>query len=86
MHALQVNVGRLGIVTEVELSIIPQDMVARTVTATDIWGFVDAMKTLEVDYKAALSGTGPRTVAQVLSEYEGTQVRVKVLKQRPPSV
>lgn len=41
---LQIGVGRLGVITEVELSIIPQDMVERQITTTSFWDFVDAMQ------------------------------------------
>ena len=61
-------------ITEVELSIIPQDMVTRVVTNMDFWEFVQALHQLQSDYNAALNGTGPQTVAQVLASYEGTQV------------
>jgi hypothetical protein len=45
-NGLQIAVGRLGVITEVELSIIPQDMVERQITTTSFWDFVDAMQVI----------------------------------------
>lgn len=70
---LQVGVGRLGVITEVEMVIMPQDMVERTVTTMDFMDFVEAMQKLQDDYNSAMNGTSKRTVADVLAEYEGTQ-------------
>ena len=65
----------LGVITEVEMVIMPQDMVEREVTTTDFSAFVEAMQILQEEYNAALNGTGSKTVVEVLAEYEGTQVR-----------
>ena len=70
----QIAVGRLGVITEVELSILPQDMVERLTFETSFADFVDAMMDLQEDYTEAVNGTSSRTVAEVLSDYEGTQV------------
>ena len=70
----QIAVGRLGVITEVELSIIPQDMVERLTFETSFAEFVDSMMDLQEDYTEALNGTSPMTVSEVLSDYEGTQV------------
>lgn len=70
---VQIGVGRLGVITEVELEIVPQDMLEREVFSTSFDDFVAAMKQLQDDYVAALNGSSKSTVADVLSEYEGTQ-------------
>lgn len=70
----QIGVGRLGIITEVELSVIPQDMVGRETYETTFEEFVDRMRELQDDYNEAVNGSSSRTVAEVLSDYEGTQV------------
>ncbi len=70
----QIAVGRLGVITEVELSIIPQDMVERVTFDSPFADFVDKMIDLQDDYTEAVNGTSSRTVAEVLSDYEGTQV------------
>lgn len=70
--------GRLGVITEVEMVIMPQDMVEREVTTTDFSEFVAAMRVLQEDYNAALSGTGSKSVAEVLAEYEGTQASLSL--------
>ena len=71
-------------ITEVELSIIPQDMVTRVVTDMDFEEFVQALHQLQDDYNAALNGTGPQTVAQVLAKYEGTQVTADLYSLHAP--
>ena len=79
---LQISVGRLGVITEVEMIIMPQDMVTREVINTEFSVFVKAMQTLQNEYNAALQGTGSKTVVEVLAEYEGTQVR-RILASHP---
>ena len=80
----QIAVGRLGVITEMELSLIPQDMVTRVVTNMDFWEFVQALHQLQDDYNAALNGTGAQTVAQVLASYEGTQVTADLYSLHAP--
>ena len=70
----QIAVGRLGVITEVELSIVPQDMVERVTFDSPFADFVDKMIDLQDDYTEAVNGTSSRTVAEVLSDFEGTQV------------
>ena len=53
---------------------MPQDMVERVTFETSFEEFVDKMRELQDDYREAVNGTGSRTVADVLSDYEGTQV------------
>ena len=61
-------------ITEVELSIIPQDMVERLTFETSFADFVEKMIDLQEEYTEAVNGTSSRTVADVLSDHEGTQV------------
>ena len=61
-------------ITEVELSIIPQDMVERETFETSFWDFADKMQELQDDFLEAVNVTSSMTVAEVLAEYEGTQV------------
>lgn len=71
--AVQISVGRLGVITEVELAIMPQDMVARTTDDISFWDFVKILKDLSEEYRAAKNGTSDKTVAEVLAAFEGTQ-------------
>lgn len=64
-------------ITEVELSIIPQDMVERLTFETSFADFVEKMMDLQEKYTEAVNGTSSRTVADVLSDYEGTQVHFR---------
>lgn len=65
-------------ITEVELAIIPQDMVERETFETSFEEFVDRMMDLQEAYLAALNGTTEQTVAEVLAEYEGTQAFISL--------
>lgn len=66
-----------------ELSILPQDLVERETYETDFRTFVDKMLDLQDDYLEALNGTSPLSVAEVLSEYEGTQVLLELSQPYP---
>ena len=70
------SVGRLGIITEVEFDIIPQQLLTRlghNVAWTD---FQAAIVQLQNDYNSVLNGTSSRSIEDVLDPWEGTQVQI----------
>ena len=71
--AEQVSVGRLGIITELEFDVIPQQNLTRTGHRL-AWGeFVNLLLKLQSDYTGVVAGSA--SAADVLDPWEGTQVR-----------
>ena len=68
------GVGRLGIITEVELMILPQANVSRTGVDLTFPDMVRQIKELQANWTGALAGTNRMTVPEVLDPWEGTQV------------
>ena len=66
--------GRLGIITEMEFDIVPQQMLTRTGSNVKWPDFQAAIIKLQNDYNAVLNGTDDRAVEDVLDPWEGTQV------------
>lgn len=71
---MQVSVGRLGIITELEFDIIPQQMLTRLGHNVAWADFQANIVQLQNDYNAVLNGTSPRSIEDVLDPWEGTQV------------
>ncbi|MCJ1422974.1 hypothetical protein MMC29_000855 [Sticta canariensis] len=73
-HAAQTSVGRLGIITEVELMIKPQSMIKRSGYMLSFNEFVAQMRQLQANWTGALAGTNGLTIEQVQDAWEATQV------------
>ena len=66
--------GRLGIITELEFDLVPQQNLTRTGHRLPWGGFVDLLLQLQADYAGVIAGN--TTAAEVLDPWEGTQVGV----------
>ena len=78
MICFQVAVGRLGLITEVELRIFQQDMLERRVTETSSAVMLSNLLDLQHRYKLAIQASNTTAVAEALAEYEGTQVDYRI--------
>ena len=74
MSALQVGVGRLGVITEVELMIKPQSMITRQGVNVTWPQFLDSIKELQANWTGAVAGTNGLTTSEVQNVWEATQV------------
>lgn len=72
---MQVGVGRLGVITEVELMIKPQTMVQRELVLITWQEFREQLEQLQSDWNAAVAGTDGLTKFEALDAWEGVQVR-----------
>lgn len=72
----QVSVGRLGIITELEFELLPQQNLTRLGHSMAFTDFELSVLQLQEDYAAALNGTGNMTIDDVLEPWEGTQARM----------
>lgn len=75
MKAMRVNVGRLGIVTQVTMRIIPQSPVRRTLEELDWVSYVGRMKGIQNEYKEALETGSHRAVKRALEPLWDTQIQ-----------
>lgn len=75
MRAMNVNVGRLGIVTEMTMKIIPQTAVRRTLETLDWVGYVTRMKSVQNDYLQALQTGRVENVKRALKPIWDTQIQ-----------
>lgn len=80
MHA-QISVGRLGVITEVDFSIIPQQLLTRTVTNITFADFSKWAATAQDSYKAALQSGSEDAISAALQPLDRTQVRAAPEKQ-----
>ena len=71
---MQLGVGRLGIVTEVDFMILRQRMITRTVTPQSFWEFVDWTQALQDGYNRALASGSDAAISAALSPIDMTQV------------
>ena len=78
MICFQVAVGRLGVITEVDLRIFQQDMLERRVTETSSAGMLSNLLDLQHRYKLAIQASNTTAVAEALADYEGTQVHYHI--------
>jgi hypothetical protein len=72
---VQLGVGRLGIVTEVDLMILRQRMLTRAVTPQTFWEFVNWTQGIQAGYKQALASGDQAAISAALSPIDMTQVR-----------
>lgn len=75
MRAMKVNLGRLGIVTEMTMRIIPQTAVRRTLETLDFASYVGRMKAIQEDYKTALKTGRHSNVKRALKPLWDTQIQ-----------
>ncbi|QDZ18639.1 putative D-arabinono-1,4-lactone oxidase [Chloropicon primus] len=75
MKAMKVNLGRLGIVTEMTMKIIPQTAVRRTLETLDWVGYVARMKQIQGDYVSALRTGRHANVKRALEPLWDTQIQ-----------
>jgi hypothetical protein len=75
MKAMRVNLGRLGIVTQMTMKIIPQSAVRRTLETLDWVGFVTRMKRIQTEYKQALRAGSLSQVKKALEPIWDTQIQ-----------
>ena len=77
MHVgfLQVSVGRLGIITQLTLRIIPQLAVQRSLAQISDAQFAQQVKLTQDAYTSALSSGNQSLVDAALSQLDETQVR-----------
>ena len=71
---LQVSVGRLGVITELDFEIVPQQMLARTAVSLSIDEAVDGIAAVSSAYAAALSANASASqIQEVLAPLDMTQ-------------
>ena len=76
MGGAQISVGRLGVITEVDLRIVPQRMFTRTVTSGTFDELVASVEAVASAYSAALAANASAAeVSTVLAPLDMMQVR-----------
>jgi len=74
----QVNVGRLGVITELEFGIVPQRMLTRTVLSERVEDTVKSLAAVSAAYAAALAANASASDAQaILGPLDMTQARAQ---------
>ena len=71
---MQLAVGRLGIVTEIDFKIVPQRMLTRTVTTQSFDGFVAWTLAAQDRFKTALASGSQTAISDSLRAVDQTQV------------
>ena len=71
---LQISVGRLGVIIEVDFSIIPQQLLTRSVTNITFTDFQKWTATAQDSYKAALQSNSEVAISAALQPLDRTQV------------
>jgi FAD/FMN-containing dehydrogenase len=74
LPALQVSLGRLGILTSVTFSIVPQRAVQRLLQTTSTANFTSQVMAVQEAYKAALNNGSTDALGAALSKIDETQV------------
>lgn len=72
--AAAVSIGRLGVITEVTLRIVPQKAVVKEVDTIDIGNFTAAMLEVEAAYNAAVAANDEEAVREALFAIDETQL------------
>ena len=75
MRALRTNVGRLGIISQLTMKIIPQRSLRRTTEELEWDDYVSRLKAIQEDYKRAVAQGRPVAAARALQPLEDTQVQ-----------
>ena len=79
VHA-QISVGRLGVITEVEFRIIPQQLLTRGVTNITFTDFQKWAATAQDSYKTAVQSSDENAISTALQPLDRTQVCFKPLE------
>ena len=74
----QISVGRLGVITEVDMMITPQALVTRTQTPFTWTGFVAWTANISDAYKAALASGDQAAISAALATVDMAQVCANV--------
>lgn len=72
---VQLAVGRLGIITQVTMGIVPNIQVERSLQQLTTQQFIDQIKRTQDKYVQALQEGSSAAVAEALAELDETQVR-----------
>jgi len=67
-------VGRLGVITELHFSIIPQQLLTRMVSNITFSDFQKWISTAQDSYKAALQSGNQASISEALKPLDRTQV------------
>jgi len=75
MRAMRVNLGRLGIVTQMTMKIIPQSPVRRTMETLDWVGYISRLKKIQNEYNEAVQTQSLSAVKKALKPIWDTQIQ-----------
>ena len=76
LHA-QISVGRLGIITELDFVITPQQYLTRTETTISWQQFVNWTMALQEGYKAAIASGSQAAIEAALEPADMVQVQIR---------
>ena len=71
---LQISVGRLGVITELDFEIIPQQLLTRTLDNLTFSEYQSWLTSIQNTYKAALQSGDPSQISAALKPLDRTQV------------
>ena len=71
---LQISVGRLGVITELDFDIIPQQLLTRTLDNLTFSEYQSWITSIQNTYKAALQSGDPGRISAALKPLDRTQV------------
>ena len=72
---VQLAVGRLGIITEIDFKIVPQRLLTRKVVPQTFDAFLEWTLAAQDRYKEAVAGGSEAAISASLAEVDMTQVR-----------
>ena len=73
-NALALSVGRLGVIVEVTLKIVPNELMVRTGREITFNEWVDELHVVQENYKAALAANDSAAADKVLAQIDETMV------------
>ena len=74
----QISVGRLGVITELDFEIIPQQLLTRTLDNLTFSEYQSWITSIQNTYKAALQSGDPGQISSALKPLDRTQVGASV--------
>ena len=77
---MQISVGRLGVITEVDFEIMPQQLLTRTLTNITFADFQTWLSNIQNTYTAALQTNNPANISAALKPLDRTQVHKPFLR------
>ena len=75
MRALRTNVGRLGIITQLTMRIVPQRPIRRTTETLEWDDYIGRLKAIQADYNGAMAANNDVAAARALKPLEDTQIQ-----------